>query len=89
MMYNFSDEMLWDVAADLLDEQKGLHLTERQVLRAFGSHCFIDDDYIEVWIDNLSKEDKATILYHIKLTFQDYVLQQLHHVWGNIMDGVS
>lgn len=85
-MYNFSDEMLWDVAADLLDEQKGLHLTERQVLRVFGSHCFIDDDYIEVWIDNLSKEDKATILYHIKLVFQDYVLQQLHHVWGNILE---
>lgn len=88
-MYNLSNEMLWDVAADLLDESKGLHLTERQVLRVFGSHCFVDDDYIDVWIDNLTKEDKTVILYRIKLAFQDYVLEELHHVWHKIMDEVS
>lgn len=86
-MYNLSNEMLWDVAAELFDTE-GLNLTERQVLRIFGSHCFIDSDYVDVWIDNLAYKDKADLLYRIKVAFQDYVLEELHHVWHNIMDGV-
>lgn len=86
-MYNISDKMLWDVAAELFDTE-GLNLTERQVLRIFGSHYFIDSDYVDVWIDNLASKDKVVILNRIRLVFQDYVLEKLHNVWHNIIDEV-
>lgn len=88
-MYNLSNEMLWDVAANLVEEAKTHRFTERLVLEVLGSHCLIDDEYIDTWIDNLGPEEKAVLLYRVKVAFQDYVLETLHHAWHNILDKYS